>query len=127
MFFEQISQAGLPSMGIILALLLIYLTLGAVFEAVAAMVLTLPVVFPLIIQLGYDPIWWGIINVMIIEIAVITPPIGLNVFVMHASAPQLGLKTIYRGILPFLAADSVRLFLLLAFPALATFLPGLMR
>lgn len=124
---QEITQWGLPSMGIILALLVIYLILGAVFEAVAAMVLTLPIVFPLIIQLGYDPIWWGIINVMIIEIAVITPPIGLNVFVMHASAPHLGLKTIYRGIMPFLAADSVRLALLLMFPAIATFLPGLLR
>lgn len=124
---QQISESSLPPMAIVLVLLLMYLVLGAVFEAVAAMVLTLPFVFPLILNLGFDPIWWGIINVMIIEIAAITPPIGINVFVMHGAAPHLPLKTIFRGIVPFLMADVVRLALLLAFPAIATLLPAILR
>jgi tripartite ATP-independent transporter DctM subunit len=121
-----IIDAQLSPMMAVMLILLVYLFLGAVFDAVAAMVLTMPFVFPLILNLGFDPIWWGIVNVMIIEIAAITPPIGLNVFVMHASAPHLGLPVIFRGILPFLAADAVRLCLLLAFPAIATFLPNLL-
>ena len=124
---DTISNAGLPPLGIIFSLLLIYLVLGAVFEAVAAMVLTLPFVFPLILNLGYDPIWWGIINVMIIEIAAVTPPIGINLFVMRAVAPHLALKTIIRGVTPFIMADVVRITLLILFPAAATFLPQLLR
>ena len=123
---SMVIDAQLQPMVAVLLILLLYLFLGAVFDAVAAMVLTIPFVFPLIVNLGFDPIWWGIINVMIIEIAAITPPIGLNVFVMHAAAPHLGLTTIFRGIVPFLAADFVRLALLLAFPAIATFLPSVL-
>lgn len=124
---ERVSNSGLPPMGIILLLLVMYLVLGAIFDAVAAMVLTLPFVFPLVMNLGYDPIWWGIINVMIIEIAAVTPPIGINVFVMHAAAPHVALKTIFRGIVPFLMADFVRLAILLAFPVVVTFLPAMLR
>lgn len=123
---RAISEAGLPPLGIIFGILLVYLVLGAIFDAVAAMVLTIPFVFPLVVSLGYDPIWWGIINVMIIEIALITPPIGINVFVMHAAAPHVKLLAIYRGIVPFLAADIVRISLIILFPALATFLPNVL-
>jgi len=123
----QVSASGLPPMTIVILLLLMYLVLGAIFDAVAAMVLTLPFVFPLIINLGFDPIWWGIINVMIIEIAAVTPPIGINVFVMHAAAPHIPLRTIFRGIVPFLMADFLRLAILLMFPVVVTFLPALLR
>lgn len=124
---ESIGNSSLPPFGVILLILVIYLFLGMIFDAVAGVVLTLPFVFPLVVSLGYDPIWWGIVNVMIIEIAAITPPIGINVFVLHASAPHIRLGTIFRGILPFLTADIVRLGLLLAFPALATFLPQYLK
>jgi TRAP-type C4-dicarboxylate transport system permease large subunit len=103
-----------------------YLILGSIFDTVAAMVITLPFVFPLIIGLGFDPIWFGVINVMVIEIGMITPPIGINVFVLHGIARDIPLKTIFRGIVPFLAADLVRLTILTFFPILALWLPQAM-
>jgi tripartite ATP-independent transporter DctM subunit len=108
--------AGLPGPAIIAGLLLMYVLLGAVFDEVAAMVLTLPVVLPIIVELGHDPIWWGIVNVVVIEIGMICPPIGINVFVLHGMAKTIPLRNIYRGILPFLGADLVRLAIIAAFP-----------
>ncbi len=86
-----------------------YLILGSIFDTVAAMVLTLPFVYPLIIGMGFDPIWWGVINIVVMEIGMITPPIGINVFVLHGVAKDLPLNTIFRGIVPFFFADLVRL------------------
>jgi C4-dicarboxylate transporter, DctM subunit len=86
------------------------------------MILTTPFVYPLIIGLGFDPIWWGIMMVMMIEIGMITPPIGMNVFVMGGVARDIPLKVIFKGIMPFLVADFVRLGLLIAFPSIALFL-----
>lgn len=124
---QAIGESGLSPTLIILGLLVMYIALGAVFDAVASMVLTLPFVFPLVLNLGYDPIWWGIVNVMIIEIALITPPLGLNVFIMNGVAPSYSLRVIYRGIMPFLAADIVRILLVIAFPGIVLFLPELLR
>ena len=87
------------------------------------MVITLPFVFPLIIGLGLDPIWWGVINVMVIEIGLITPPIGINVFVLNNMAKDISLGTIFRVIIPFLCADVVRLTVLILFPGLTLLLP----
>jgi C4-dicarboxylate transporter, DctM subunit len=87
----------------------------------------LPFVLPLITDLGYSPIWWGIINVVVIEIGMITPPIGLNVFVLKGVAKDIPLNTIFRGILPFLYADIVRLILMVVFPPLITWLPMVMK
>ena len=88
------------------------------------MVLTLPFVYPLVIGLGYDPIWWGVINIVVIELGMITPPIGINVFVLHGMARELPLKTIFRGVTPFLIADLVRLIVLILFPGLCLWLPN---
>jgi tripartite ATP-independent transporter DctM subunit len=107
---------------IIACLLVMYVLIGAVFDEVAAMVLTLPFVLPMIKGFGYDPIWWGIMNVMIIEIGLICPPIGLNVFVLQGVARHVPLTTIYRGITPFLLMDFIRVALLLAFPVIALWL-----
>ncbi|HIM46332.1 MAG TPA: TRAP transporter large permease, partial [Alphaproteobacteria bacterium] len=122
-----IQGLGVDPVVIIFLLLLMYLILGSIFDTVAAMVITLPFVFPLIIDLGFDPIWFGVINVMVIEIGMITPPIGINVFVLHGIARDIPLKTIFRGIVPFLAADLVRLTILVFFPVLALWLPRLMN
>ena len=118
-----ISSLQWPPLLVIFAILLMYLMLGSVFETVSAMIITLPFVFPLIIKLGYDPIWWGIINVMVIEIGLITPPIGINVFVIHGMARKESLSTIFAGILPFFLADIARLILLVIFPILVLWLP----
>jgi len=108
---------------ILLLLMIMYLILGSIFDTVAAMVITLPFVYPVIMDMGYDPIWWGVVNVMIMEIGMITPPIGINVFVLNGMAKDLDLKTIYVGILPFFLTDLVRLTIVLAFPITALWLP----
>ena len=115
----QVRAAELGAYTVLAIVLLMYLFLGAVFDTIAAMILTTPFVYPLIIGFGFDPIWWGIMMVMMIEIGMITPPIGMNVFVMGGMARDIPLKTIFRGIVPFLYADFVRLGLLIAFPGIA--------
>ena len=122
-----IAESGIPGPLVIAGILVLYIFLGAVFDEVAAMVLTLPVVLPIVLQLGYDPIWWGIVNVVIIEIGMICPPIGVNVFVLHAIAKDVPLAAIYRGIVPFLAADIVRLGAVVVFPPLSLWLVQLSR
>jgi len=108
---------------VLFMLMVLYLILGSIFDTVAAMVITLPFVYPVIIDMGYDPIWWGVINVMIMEIGMITPPIGINVFVLNGMSKDLNLKTIYAGIFPFFMTDIVRLAICLIFPATALWLP----
>jgi tripartite ATP-independent transporter DctM subunit len=114
-------------LAIILLLLVAYLVLGAVFDEIAAMLITLPFVLPVIEKLGYDAIWWGIINVVVIELGMIIPPIGIIVFILHGLAPQISLRTIYRGVAPFIVADLVLLALLALFPAIALWLPALLK
>ena len=108
-----------PPLMIVSIVILLYIGLGCIFDAMAAMILTMPFVYPLVIgQLGFDPIWWGIMNVMIIEIGMITPPVGINIFVLHGMRPDLKLKEIYRGITPFIAVDILRIVIFLLFPGL---------
>ena len=121
-----ITGFALPPLLVVFALYLMYLALGAVFDPVAAMVVTLPFVLPVIEVLGYDPVWWGVMLVMVSALGMITPPIGINVFVLKGMAPELSLGAIYRGVLPFLGADLVRVVLLTLFPVLATWLPRVM-
>lgn len=113
-----------PPLLVIAILLVIYVFLGAVFEEVSAMLITLPFVLPLVTGFGYDAVWWGIIMVVVIEIGMICPPIGLNVFVVHNMVRAIPMKTIYAGIMPFLYADLVRLAVLVLFPGLVMWLPG---
>ena len=112
---------------IVFFLLVAYLILGAVFDEIAAMLITLPFVLPIIEKLGYDPIWWGIVNVVVIELGMIIPPIGIIVFILHGLAPQISLRTIYRGVLPFIIADLVLLALLAVFPDIALALPRALK
>ena len=116
-----------PTPVILLALLIVYLILGSIFDTVAAMLVTLPFVLPLITSMGYSPVWWGIVNVVVIEIGMITPPIGLNVFVLQGVAKTIPLNVIFRGIIPFLCADIIRLTILVAFPSLMLWLPSVMK
>ncbi|MEQ8346861.1 MAG: TRAP transporter large permease [Sneathiellaceae bacterium] len=116
---RSVEGLDVPPLVVIFALLGIYLVLGAIFETVSAMLITLPFVLPLVIGLGYDPIWWAVINVVVIELGMITPPIGLNVFVLRGVARDVPLGAIYRGVMPFVAADIVRLVILTLFPVLS--------
>jgi len=122
---DFIGALSLPPLGIILAFVGMYLVLGAFFDEVAVMMLTLPFVYPVVVGLGYDPIWWGIINVVVINLGLITPPIGLNVFLINTLFPDIGLRRLYAGVLPFIAVDLVRLALLVAFPGLSLWLLSL--
>jgi TRAP-type C4-dicarboxylate transport system permease large subunit len=104
----------------------IYLALGMVMEELAIVLLTIPVFFPVITGLGFDPIWFGILIVTIVEIGMISPPVGLNLFVLNSLLPNVKLGTIYKGVWPFVRADIVRLGILIAVPAIALWLPSLM-
>lgn len=104
----------------------IYLLLGMVMEELAIVLLTIPVFFPVITGLGFDAVWFGILIVTIVEIGMISPPVGLNLFVINSLLPNVKLGTIYRGVWPFVMADIVRLSILIAFPAIALWLPGFM-
>jgi tripartite ATP-independent transporter DctM subunit len=119
----SIESLGWPPLAVLALLMVLYLIGGALFDEIALMILTLPFVYPLIESMGYDPIWWGIINVVVIELGMIIPPLGINVFVLQGIAKDIPLTTIYRGVAPFIAADLVRLAVLILFPPLALWLP----
>jgi len=111
----------------VLALIMVgYLILGAVMDELAMLLLTVPIVFPAMVHLGFDPVWFGVIVVMAVTFGMICPPVGMNVFVINSIARDLSLGQIYRGTMPFIAADVVRLFILCAFPSLSLWLPGLL-
>ncbi len=122
----MIKDSGLEPWMVIFLLIVMYIVLGSIFETVAAMIITLPVVFPLVTGLGFDPIWWGVINIMVIEIGQITPPIGIIPFVLHGMRPDIPLKTIFAGIGPFFVADLTRLAIVALLPPLSLWLPGLL-
>lgn len=107
--------------------LLMYVALGAIMDELAMILLTVPIVFPAMMQLGFDPIWFGVIIVMTVTFGMICPPVGMNVFVVHASAPDIPLRKIYGGVMPFIMADVVRLLIIVAFPGISLLLPSLMK
>jgi TRAP-type C4-dicarboxylate transport system permease large subunit len=121
---SAIQQLQVAPLAIVAVLLAIYIVLGAIFEEVSVMLITLPFVLPMIVGFGYSPVWWGIINVIVIEIGMIAPPIGLNVFVVHSLARDIPMKTIYAGIMPFFYAELALLAILVALPALTMWLPN---
>ena len=112
---------------IIAGIIFIYLFMGCVMSSLALIVLTVPIFFPIIIALGFDPIWFGIIIVMVVEIGQLTPPVGINVFVMYGIAKDVPMYTIFRGIVPFFVAELVLVVLLVVFPQIATFIPSMMK
>jgi tripartite ATP-independent transporter DctM subunit len=118
-----ISSWELHPLAVIFALIAAYIILGSVFDELAAMVITLPFVLPLIVGMGYHPVWWGIVMVITIEIGLIAPPIGVNVFVLYGIAEKIPLRTIYWGIVPFFFAELACIVLLILFPELVLWLP----
>lgn len=111
---------------ILTIVILIYLFLGCFLDAISMMVLTMPVIFPVIMNLGFDPIWFGVVAVLMMEAGLLTPPLGLNVFTVAGVAKEASLPTIFRGILPFLMAIFAVVAFLIVFPKVATFLPNAM-
>lgn len=127
---EMTNWAGglpLPPFVILGIVLFILFVLGCFMDGVAVLLLTLPIVFPLIMSLGYDPIWFGVIMVTVTGLGMITPPVGLNVYVVYGVAKDVPLMTIFRGIWPFVGAILIFLVILIVFPQISVFLPGLMR
>ncbi len=123
---ELVHFLGLAPWMVILMILAFYILLGCVLESVAIILVTVPVFLPVVTALGYDPVWYGILMVVVVEVGLITPPVGLNIFVIRAQLPDVPLGTIFRGIVPFLAADAALIALLLLFPQIALWLPNLL-
>jgi tripartite ATP-independent transporter DctM subunit len=126
-FAKWVVSLDVPPIMIIICILLFYVVLGMFMDAIGMLLLTLPVVYPAVIALGYDPIWFGIVVVKMAEICLITPPIGLNCFVVNGVRPDIPLTTVFRGIMPFFIADVVTVGLFLAFPEIILWVPRLMQ
>ncbi|MDH3740906.1 MAG: TRAP transporter large permease [Hyphomicrobiales bacterium] len=122
-----VTQWSVAPMVVIFMILLVYVLLGCVFESLSMLLLTVPIFFPLVTSLGFDAVWFGIVVVVVTEISLITPPVGLNVFVLKGVLGDVSTATIFRGTIPFWLADIVRLMILVLIPSLVLFLPNLMR
>ena len=121
---DSISGSGLDRYTILFLFVLMYLVLGAILDIWGMIILTMPFVFPAVMALDYDPVWFGIFVVLMTEMAMVTPPIGINVYVMHGIAPEVKLTDIFRGVMPFVALVLVFVALLAAFPEIALWLPS---
>jgi C4-dicarboxylate transporter DctM subunit len=124
---ETIVRLGLPPLAIVGAMMLIYVVLGTLMEELSMVLLTLPVFFPIVTQLGFDPVWFGVLIVLVVQIGLISPPVGMNLFVLNALLKTVPLSQIVRGVWLFVAALVVALALVLEFQPLALWLPGFMR
>lgn len=122
-----IEALNVPPLAIIAIIIGIYVVLGCVLESISMMLLTVPVFFPLINSIGYDPIWFGVLVVVVVEISLITPPVGLNVFVLNAVLREVSVAQIFRGVVPFIIADVVRVLLVVFVPAMSLALPNLLK
>jgi C4-dicarboxylate transporter DctM subunit len=121
-----LTELGLGPYGVLALIMLMYLVLGCLMDAMAMIILTVPIIFPVIVQLGFDPIWFGIIIVMTVELGLIHPPVGMNVFVIKSVVHDVSFTTIFKGVIPFVLTDLLRLLILIAFPMIALWLPGRM-
>jgi TRAP-type C4-dicarboxylate transport system permease large subunit len=122
-----VSATQLAPLTIVLLVVVLYLVLGTALEEVSTILITVPVVLPLMVHLGYDGIWFGIFVTVMATVGLISPPVGLTVFVIQAQNPDIPAAKIYRGTLPFLVADFVLVALLIAFPAMALWLPAVLK
>jgi TRAP-type C4-dicarboxylate transport system permease large subunit len=122
-----VTRLNVSPIMVVAVIMAIYVILGTAMEELSMILLTVPVFFPLIVHLGVDPIYFGVLIVVVVEIGLISPPVGMNLFVLNTLLPQVPTRTIFRGVLPFMAVDCVRLAILIAFPILSLWLPGHMR
>jgi C4-dicarboxylate transporter, DctM subunit len=120
---EFLTGLGVGRYGVLALIMLMYLVLGCLMDAMAMIILTVPIIFPVIKSLGFDPIWFGVIIVMTVELGLIHPPVGMNVFVIKSVVKDVKFSTIFAGVLPFIVTDLIRLVILIAFPIIALYLP----
>lgn len=118
---------GLSPTMIVVAMMLLYVVLGSVMEELTMVLLTIPLFFPIVTALGFDPVWFGVLIVMVVQIGLISPPVGMNLFVLDALLPGVGLSAIFRGCMPFVLVLVVMLGVLIAFPGLSLWLPSMMK
>jgi C4-dicarboxylate transporter, DctM subunit len=123
---EFLTGLGLDRYGVLALIMLLYLVLGCLMDSLAMVILTVPIIFPVIVHLGFDPIWFGIIIVMTVELGLIHPPVGMIVFVIKSVVQDVNFTTIFKGVLPFIVTDLIRLVILIAFPIIALWLPSRM-
>jgi TRAP-type C4-dicarboxylate transport system permease large subunit len=109
---------------VVVAMCAIYVVLGTAMEELSMILLTVPVFFPVVVSLGFDPVWFGILIVVVVEIGMISPPVGMNLFVL---LPHVPTPTLFRGVAPFVVPDVVRLLILIAFPVISLWLPAVLR
>jgi tripartite ATP-independent transporter DctM subunit len=121
-----VKGSGFPPFGIVLLIIVLYLLLGSVLESLSMILLTVPIFFPIIQSLGYDPVWFGILIVVVVEIGLIHPPIGVNLFVIRSVMPDIPMMTVVKGVIPFIVADLLRILLIAAVPAISLWLPRLL-
>jgi C4-dicarboxylate transporter, DctM subunit len=122
------SSLALPAFLVFLIIMVIYLFLGCIIDALAMILLTIPIFYPVVVGvLGYDPIWFGVIIVMVVALGVITPPVGMNVFIIKGVAKNVPIETIFKGVMPFVIAVFACIVLLMIFPQIATFLPNMIK
>jgi TRAP-type C4-dicarboxylate transport system permease large subunit len=119
-----LTSLGLGRYGVLALIMVMYIVLGCLMDSLAMIILTIPIIFPVITQLGFDPIWFGVIIVMTVELGLIHPPVGMNVFVIKSVVQDVSFSTIFVGVLPFIVTDLIRLVILIAFPILALWLPS---
>ena len=124
---DFVAQYQIHPMLVMTAICIIYVVLGTAMEELSMILLTVPIFFPLVVGLGFDPVWFGIIIVVVVEIGLISPPVGMNMFVVRSLLPNVSTATIFRGVTPFVVADIVRLAILVAFPAISLYLPSLLK
>jgi tripartite ATP-independent transporter DctM subunit len=123
---DHINRLNLPPLGVLAVIIAIYIVLGCFLDSLSMMLITLPIFFPLVTKLGYDPIWFGVLVTSVVEIGMITPPVGINLFIIASSTDNMKFETAAAGVVPFLCADAVRVLALVAFPGLSLFLPRLL-
>jgi tripartite ATP-independent transporter DctM subunit len=123
---EFLTGLGVGRYGVLTLIMLMYLVLGCLMDSLAMVILTVPIIFPVITHLGFDPIWFGVIIVMTVELGLIHPPVGMIVFVIKSVIDEVNFSTIFKGVLPFIVTDLIRLAILIAFPIIALWLPSRM-
>jgi tripartite ATP-independent transporter DctM subunit len=123
---EMLTGMGVGRYGVLAMIMVMYLVLGCLMDAMAMIILTVPIIYPVIIQLGFDPIWFGVIIVMTVELGLIHPPVGMNVFVIKSVVKDVSFTTIFKGVIPFVVTDLLRLVILISFPIIALWLPSKM-
>ena len=124
---SMVADSGLSRTGILLAILAVFLLLGCVMDSMAIILIFVPLFTPTLVAQGFDLVWFGIVVVVLTEIGLITPPVGMNVFVLKANLPKVPIGAIFRGLVPFIAVDVLRLAVIVAFPSISLVLVHWMR